>query len=102
MARAWIGVKQRFVGWRPERLHRDLRSLEEGGWKLILSSAGGRELYDLRRDAGEAVDRSAEEPARRERLEGFLGVPAAPPPGRVQVPRDAEALERLRALGYLE
>jgi arylsulfatase A-like enzyme len=101
-AQSWIGVKQRFVRWSPERLHRDLRALEEGGWKLIVSSDGSRELYDLDRDAGELADRCAEEPELRGRLEVSLGAPAAPRQRREPAPADAEALERLRALGYVQ
>jgi len=84
------------------RLHYAVRS---GDWKLL--SHGGRfELFDLSRDPGEQVDRSAEQPAHARALRRLLSrwydraseerprpVPASLPSQRIQ--------DELRNLGYI-
>jgi len=76
------------------------------GWKLIRSSDGAHELYDLEADPAESANRIADDSPRAERmraeLERQIGTrefrgpwPAAPAP-------TAEEHEALRALGYVE
>jgi len=82
-----------------------------GDWKLIVGIekshplySGAPQLYDLARDPGETTDRVAEEPERvaemMARLEPWLELGVVQ---RGTMPHlDAEAVERLRALGYIE
>jgi arylsulfatase A-like enzyme len=86
-------------------------AVRDGGWKLIWPLgkdhpllSGAPELYDLTRDPGETDDRAAREPERvaalRRQLERWI---ARGPIERGNLPHlDAEAVERLRALGYLQ
>ena len=97
---------------------RRLRSVEVEGVRLVESSDGQRELYDLRRDPGESVDR-ADQPAmaaRAERLGALLrnfveeggGDPPLPAPDSGPSLRrdfgelDAATEQQLRELGYLQ
>jgi choline-sulfatase len=80
-------------GWSP------LRAMRAEGWKLI--DAPRPELYDLRADPGERHDRFADSTEEARRLKVLLRqvqetAAAAPRPVA-----DAEALARLRSLGYL-
>ena len=79
-------------GWAP------LRALREGSWKYV--DAPRRELYDLAQDPGEQVNRASDQPARADAMAAALArlstAPAAP-----AAAVDAEAIERLRALGYV-
>jgi arylsulfatase A-like enzyme len=88
-------------------LARELHALERDGWRLVRSSRGEVELYDIRRDPAELQNRTADEPARTEtyarELEASLGrgrLPGSPKPQR-DSPGDA-LRERLRSLGYAE
>jgi arylsulfatase A-like enzyme len=86
-------------------------AVRDGDWKLIWPLgkdhpllSGRPELYDLREDPGETRDRAAAEPARvaalRRAAEPWI---ALGPVERGTVPHLApEAVERLRALGYLQ
>lgn len=86
-------------------------AVRTGDWKLIVGIershplySGPPQLYDLGRDPGETVDRAAEEPERvaemMARLEPWLELGVIQ---RGTMPHlDDEAVERLRALGYLE
>ncbi len=74
-------------------------------WKLIASSSGKLELYDLARDPGERRNLAAVDGAARDQLLGQLREWRA---GQRPVPQtapelalDPEEIERLRALGYL-
>ncbi len=97
---------------------RRLRSVEIDGMRLIWSSDGRHELFDLRSDPHElrnlAANRAAA--ARRERLHGLLreyvarggGPRPLPPQAEAPAPLsgafgdlDPETLEQLRELGYL-
>jgi arylsulfatase A-like enzyme len=86
-------------------------AVREGGWKLIWPMgsdhpllSGKPELFDLANDPGEERDLAASEPGRlaalRKPIERWI---AKGPIARENVPHlDAEAIERLRALGYLQ
>jgi len=87
-----------------ERFRHEMRAVVADGWKLILSTSGRAELYDLARDPGETTDLAAREPGRLARLRDMLASTFAgerrprrsPGPG-------GEALERsLRSLGYVQ
>jgi len=81
------------LGWAP------LHSLRRGRFKLI--DAPRPELYDLEKDAGEAVNRIAEEASSAAPLrQGLQTVLARTPPGAA-APSDPEATRRLTALGYV-
>ncbi len=94
---------------------RRLRSVQVGGWRLIASSDGRHELFDLSNDPGEqrSLAGSAQVAAREAQLRGLLddfveGAGGAPPlPGEPGTPGaafgelDPEAAERLRELGYV-
>jgi choline-sulfatase len=79
----------------------DLRALRDGRFKYV--RAPRPELYDVEADPGETRDLSAREPAARERLAAALEATLARL-GDAEAPRgpDAEAAERLRALGYVQ
>ena len=80
--------------------------------KVIVSSDGSRELYDLRRDPGELVNRASSDQAVLSELEGGLSAFASrcreirealvTPETESKRPLDRETFERLRALGYLK
>lgn len=98
-------------------LHR-IRAVQDENWKFIWSSAGWHELYDMRRDAEEAVNLLEANPS-HERLEELLSrlslfveryegePPLPPPPTGWEVPEldseteDEERLKELRSLGYI-
>jgi arylsulfatase A-like enzyme/Tfp pilus assembly protein PilF len=79
-------------GWAP------LRGVIDGGLKYV--DLPLPELYDLTADPGEVRNLAASRPADLERLRGLLSrlrtAESRTPPGR----EDADARERLRALGY--
>jgi arylsulfatase A-like enzyme len=90
------------------RFDRRLTSVRHGSHKLIWSSDGERQLFDLERDPGEQRDLAAQQPAlvdelvrvveSRQRQAAATALRAAAgSPARV----DAETRERLEALGYL-
>ena len=87
-----------------KRIDRDLIVWLEGSVKFIASSKGEVEAYDLLRDPREELPlklSDARVEAARQRANGWWET--HPPPGEVTPVRtDAEALERLRVLGYLE
>jgi arylsulfatase A-like enzyme len=98
-----------------ELIHQNAHNLavavRDGGWKLIWPMgsdhpllSGKPELFDLARDPGELEDRAAAEPERvaalRKHVERWI---AKGPIARQNVPHlDPEAVDRLRALGYLQ
>jgi arylsulfatase A-like enzyme len=80
-------------------------SILHQGWKLIHTPAAARtELYDLGSDPGELRDLAAAEPGHRDALLEALvrGYDTAqtPTPGAF-MEDNAEALQRLRELGYI-
>lgn len=96
------------VRWH-ERFDRVERAAFRGWAKLVWSSRGERELYDLSRDPDEEHDLAARPDARRRAAElerALLAwsertAPAADAPTDVERV-DRDAVERLRALGYVE
>jgi arylsulfatase len=89
-----------------EVFDRDLRSLYAHPYKLIRSTTGAVELFDLEHDRDETVDLSSADPAERSRLDARLSeIIATHPPRydetlRAELEPDTEAA--LKALGYLD
>jgi arylsulfatase A-like enzyme len=84
---------------------RRIRALQVGDHKLVWGSDGRHELFDVVADPGELVNRIAADPARARELEetllrlvAQLEEETSTEPGPEL---DEEALERLRALGYV-
>jgi tetratricopeptide (TPR) repeat protein len=82
------------LGWAP------LYAWRSGGFKFI--KAPRPELYDLQKDASETRNEAESEHARANELNRKLdeALQRTPPPSAA-APVDAEAAERLRALGYV-
>ncbi len=85
--RPWLSY-----GWSP------LRAVRDGTWKLI--AAPRPELYDLERDPGEATNLLDRERGKARELAAILKQAEQKPAASSQTSTDAEALARLRALGY--
>jgi arylsulfatase A-like enzyme len=88
-----------------DRFDRRLRAIQVGTLKLIVSDRGDVELYDLERDAGEQRNIASDRPADTERLASRLVTWLAKGSAAEIVAEpelDAEAIEKLRALGYLD
>jgi arylsulfatase A-like enzyme len=84
---------------------RDLRALYAPPHKLIESSTGARELFDLERDPGETVNLAARESSLALALSAHLRTIEAGHPLLRNVPAAAmrrETEDALRALGYIE
>jgi arylsulfatase A-like enzyme/Tfp pilus assembly protein PilF len=83
------------LGWAP------LYAWRAGGFKFI--KAPRAELYDLAHDPSEATNRADEQHARANDLARKLedALLRTPAPAAAAAPVDAEAAERLRALGYV-
>ncbi len=77
-------------------------AIVESRFKL-LAQGTSRWLFDLPVDRLERVDVSAQWPAERTRLEALLRAWGATGPASTgtAVPMDAEALQRMRSLGYI-
>jgi arylsulfatase A-like enzyme len=101
-ARSWL-FRHEPAGVEDERFQRELRSVVEGDWKLVQRRPGTSSLYHLASDPGELSDLAAADPERRALLEALIddGKPAVAP--RAGTPEaSGDALERLRALGYVQ
>jgi len=87
-------------------LDRDLAAVLKPPYKLIRSSSGRAELYDLAADPGELHDLSERMPARAGELARALAdVEAKHPPlyeARGGAALDDDTVDALKALGYLE
>jgi arylsulfatase A-like enzyme/Flp pilus assembly protein TadD len=84
------------LGWN------ELRALEAGGHRFIL--APRPELYDLKEDPGELVNRIDSNPEVRDRLEGSLASLMASMPesgGHARQVVDSRTQEMLQSLGYV-
>ncbi len=80
-------------GWSP------LSAVREAGWKLIVAPAP--ELYDLRSDPSESLNRLAEHPGRVRELKRLHAEIESRPAVGARETADAATLRRLEALGYL-
>ncbi len=79
-------------GWAP------LRAVRTEGWKYI--AAPRPELYDVAQDPGEGRNRAGEEPTRAAALAARADRYSPPALGPAAAATDADAANRLRALGY--
>lgn len=100
---SWIYVFTAAVRSFDPSFERELRSIESGGYKLIESSNGSTEIFEVEVDREELDDLSA---SKRERLEAMLHLLGPRTSYEDHGKRDREqvddaTLERLRALGYL-
>ena len=91
---------------RKSKLDRMERAVVRGRWKLITSTRGRRELYDMVSDPTESTELSASRADVARELEGLLQDWATTAerqrPARKAPERDGNLLQRLRALGYLQ
>jgi arylsulfatase A-like enzyme len=86
-----------------DRFERIERAIVDGGMKLVVSTRGTRELYDLSADPGETHDLFRPDDPRAQGLLTSLDrwLRAIPRPAE-DLPRlDRETIRRLRALGYV-
>jgi hypothetical protein len=91
------------VSWHP-RFDRVERAIVHGHMKLIQSTAGKTELYDLAADSREARNLFASDNASASQLSRSLAalIAAAPSDSAPARPMDKESLDRLRSLGYVQ
>jgi tetratricopeptide (TPR) repeat protein len=73
--------------------------MRHGGWKLV--EAPRPELFDLQADPGESNNLVQAQPARAEELRRLLQRAESLPAAAGRAVGDPEAMERLRALGYV-
>jgi arylsulfatase len=89
--------------WQPEAVRE--RAVRRPTFKLVerprLEGGYDRMLYDLRTDVAEAVDVAAENPQLAHELGMDLDRWDLPTPGAIEA-MDAESLEALRSLGYVD
>ena len=82
------------------------RAVVKGRWKLITSTRGRRELYDMVSDPTESTELSASRADVARELEGLLQdwttTAERQQPATNAPARDRNLLQRLRALGYLQ
>jgi arylsulfatase A-like enzyme len=103
-ALSWLYLFENFVERFGPEFRRELRSVESRNWKLIHSSTGDIEVYDLANDPDEirAVDDFATDrrEAMLQALDAVTVFDAAEADGGTEL--SPEALERLRGLGYIQ
>ncbi len=84
----------------------ELHAVIDGDWKLISGPGRPPQLFDLKSDPGERRNLAAAQPARVADLErrwsAFLAGARRIAPQEQETELDAEARERLRALGYVQ
>ena len=100
---SWIYVFTAAVRSFDPSFERELRSIETAGYKLIESSNGSTEIFEVEVDREELDDLSASKPERVEAMRHRLG-PRTRYEDHGKMDReqvDHATLERLRALGYL-
>ncbi|MDE0896631.1 MAG: sulfatase, partial [Planctomycetota bacterium] len=100
---SWIYVFSAAVLSFDPSFERELRSIESAGYKLIESSNGSTELFEVEADLGELEDVSASESERLDAMHYLLGPRIGfEDRGKKELdPVDEVTLEQLRALGYL-
>jgi arylsulfatase A-like enzyme len=88
------------------RMDRMERALVKGRWKIIESSRGRHELYDMASDPHESADLSASRADVAEELAGLLHGWASAAEARRPEPtlpeNEGDLIQRLRSLGYLK
>jgi arylsulfatase A-like enzyme len=88
------------------KMDRSERALVKGRWKLIASTTGRRELYDMVSDPTESTERSADQPEVARELEALLRdwtvAAERQRPKANPLKRDNDLLQRMKALGYLQ
>jgi len=105
---AWGIGRTHAFGWlypsRDRRNPRELRSVQNGRWKLVESSSGEVEMYQLERDPSEALDLSVAESQIRRGLIDVLREPRHAVERREEpTPELSKGVtDQLRALGYVE
>ncbi len=84
------------------RFHRIERAVFADGVKLITSTAGKRELYDVE-DTKDTRDLASSRPEVAERLDGLVSqwLAGIKPVDRVIAPLDPMTVQRLKSLGYV-
>jgi len=91
--------------WDPTPFERQLRALRLGPHKLLWSSTGPAELYDLTSVAGEQVDLAGARPQRLDELSSilrhWLAARHLGPEGEPGRPLTEKEKDQLRSLGYL-
>ena len=85
-------LTERHLGWAP------LHGLRDAQWKFI--DAPRRELYDLTQDSGETRDRASQDPDRVTSMARQLQAQMRTSAVAAAAPKDRDAGDRLRALGY--
>lgn len=87
-------------------IDRRMRMIRTARYKLVWSDVGPSEFYDLEADPGELRNLgkvpSEARLALESELEDWMGRARGDPAARPFESQDAESLERLRALGYIE
>jgi arylsulfatase A-like enzyme len=101
---AWLFVEQSYLQYGTERFSRELRTVASDDWKLIESSSGALELYNLVNDPIESHDLQSEFAAIRDAMTLKLQDRDEFRRRSMSGPDDVspEAMERLRSLGYVE
>jgi arylsulfatase A-like enzyme len=102
----YYALTNMLLGPNGQRFDRILRTIRAEDHRYFQSTAAEERLFDRRADPQEARNLAAERPdlaaAARARLDEWLrATPEAQPPTEEQPKVDEEALENLRALGYV-
>jgi arylsulfatase A-like enzyme len=88
------------------KMERMERAVVRGRWKLITSTRGRRELYDMVSDPTESTDRSASHADVARELEGLLQdwttSAERQRPATTAPAQNRSLLQRMRALGYVQ
>jgi arylsulfatase A-like enzyme len=86
------------------RFNRVERAVRSGQWKFIQSTAGKRELFDMQADPFEMKNLHAVKKSTAAEMERTLTkwIARLKPQSRIPARLDREALDRLKALGYVQ
>ena len=105
---AWGAGRTHSFGWlypKPDRDNaEELRSVQSDGWKLVESSSGKVELYNIDRDPAETLDLSVAEKRILRELDKALNETRHEVNGRMTPAThlSEEMMDELRALGYVK